>query len=91
MDDHLPVYQTVFYPDINDDDTFVLLHCGERIFDQEDMARGWVSREQLLELFSDLIEETQIGPHSCVVEFELPDDSEEETEGVGDVVTLPVR
>lgn len=80
-------YQTVFYPDINDDDTFVLLHCGERILEEEDMAQGWVSREQLLELFSDVVLETQIGDQSRVVEFELVSDPETE----GDVRTLMVR
>ena len=88
MDPSSVTYQTVFYPDIDDDDDdFVLLHCGERILDEEDMARGWVSREQLLELFSDVVLETQIGDHSRVVEYALVSDPETE----GDVRTLTVR
>ena len=87
MDPSSVTYQTVFYPDINDEDTFVLLHCGERILDEEDMTQGWVSREQLLELFSDVVLETQIGDQSRVVEFELVSDPETE----GDVRTLTVR
>ena len=79
-------YQTLLFPDVNCDDDFIVLHCGERILDDEDLQRGYISRDQLLELFSDLVSPDLLGPDTHIAEFELVSTEESHV-----WTTLPVR
>ena len=67
-------WQTLFFPDINDTNNFVIISYHDQIIEDSDMQQGFVTKEQFLEITSDLnvnITDNSIGEHSFLVEYEV--------------------
>ena len=75
-------YTTLFFHDISNQDCFVVLHTDEKLIDEDDITKGYICQEELLSIFSHLIQETDIGPNSYLIEYMVPHVNEEPFETV---------
>ena len=64
-------YQTVFFPNVLDEDKFVVLCVIDRVLEQIDIERGYVWQHELLEEFGHCITANDITSQSRVVEYML--------------------
>lgn len=62
-------YQTVFHPDMDMEDLFIVLAQMDPIIDKNDMERGYVLKEELLKYFSKKINEEDITEKSRITEY----------------------
>lgn len=67
-------WQTLFFPDINDTNNFVIISYHDQIIEDSDVQQGFVTKDQFLEITSELnvnITYNSIGEHSFLVEYEI--------------------
>lgn len=67
-------WQTLFFPDINDTNNFVIISYHDQIIEDSDVQQGFVTKDQFLEITSELnvnITDNSIGEHSFLVEYEI--------------------
>lgn len=70
MSNRMGIYwQTVFYSDINDMNNKIVLSNIDPIIDENDVARGYVDKDELLKYFGNKINKGDVGDHSYVVEY----------------------
>ena len=63
-------YKTLFYSNVYDTTTYVVLaDQTEKIIEEEDIERGYVIKEQLLELYDYCIKANDIGTYSYLIEY----------------------
>ena len=69
----MPIYRkSVFYHNVYDTTNFIILaEQEEKIIEISDTLRGYVEKEELLDLYDYLLEPEDIGEHSYIIEYLL--------------------
>ena len=63
-------YKTIFYNNVYDTTQYTILaDQTEKIIEEEDISRGYVLKEQLLELYDYCLEPEDISEHSYLIEY----------------------
>jgi hypothetical protein len=63
-------YKTIFYNNVYDTTDFIVLaDQTEKIIELEDLVRGYVKKEQLLELYYYCLTIDDISEHSYLIEY----------------------
>jgi len=62
-------WETIFYNDIENKNKFIILDQVLYIIEPEDISRGYIRKEKLLETYSHLISNANIGEDSYLIEY----------------------
>ena len=62
-------YQTVFYPDVDVEDRYVVIGVMDQVIDKNDEERGYILKEEFLQYFGNKISEEDITDKSRIVEY----------------------
>jgi hypothetical protein len=62
-------WETIFYNDIENKNKFIILDQVSYIIEPEDISRGYIRKENLLETYPHLISNTDIGEDSYLIEY----------------------